>query len=79
MRKTTLAARIVVAMGVLTTATIAQAPMLDLDSCHDDLDRLRRTASEASDAAADAQSELDDFDDCRHSGPFAGCLRSLYL
>ncbi len=64
-RKITLAARIVVAMGILTTATVAHAPVLELDSCHDDLDQLRRIASDASDAAEDAQSKFNDFDDCR--------------
>jgi hypothetical protein len=65
MRKITLAGRVVVAMGILTTAIVARAPLLDLDSCHDDLDRLRRIASEASDAAEGAQSKFKDFDDCK--------------
>jgi hypothetical protein len=65
MRKITVAARIVVAMGILTTATVAHAPLLDLDSCHDDLDRLLRTASDASDAAEDARSKSEEFEDCR--------------
>jgi hypothetical protein len=65
MRKITFAAPIVVAMGILTTATVAHAPLLDLDSCHDDLDRLRRTASDASDAAEDAHTKSDEVEDCR--------------
>ena len=56
---------IVVATGILTTSTAAHAPSLDLDACHDDLDRLRRTAADASDAANDAKSKFDDFEDCR--------------
>ena len=32
MRKLTLAARIVMAMGILTTATVAHAPLLELDA-----------------------------------------------
>jgi hypothetical protein len=61
----TLVARIVLVTGILTTTIVAHAPLPDLDSCHDELDRLRRTASDASDAAENAQSKLTDFDDCR--------------
>jgi hypothetical protein len=63
--KITLSLGVVVALGILTAALPARAPLLELDSCHDDLDRLRRTASDASDAAEDAKSKADDFDDCR--------------
>ena len=65
MRKITLAGCLVVAIGILATTTVAHAPSLDLDSCHDELDRLRRIASDASEAAEDAHSKSDDFDDCR--------------
>jgi hypothetical protein len=65
MTKIALAAGIAVALGTLTAAPAALAPLLELDSCHDDLDRLRRTASDASDAAGDAKSKLDEFEDCR--------------
>lgn len=61
----TLGAEIVIALGILGAAPIAHAPMLDLDSCHDDLDRLRRAASDASDEAEDADSKRTDFQNCR--------------
>src|SRR5258708_7546864 len=51
MSKITLAVGIIVALEILTAARAAHAPVLELDSCHDDLDRLRRTASDASDSA----------------------------
>jgi hypothetical protein len=57
-------ASVVVAVAVLTSSRIALAPMLDLDSCHDDLDRLRKLASDASDGAESAKSEEDDLNDC---------------
>jgi len=65
MTKITLTAGIAVALGTLTAEPAARAPLLELDSCHDDLDRLRRTASDASDAAEDAKSKFDEFEDCR--------------
>jgi hypothetical protein len=65
MTKIALTAVIAVALGILTAAPAAHAPLLELDSCHDDLDRLRRTASDASDAAEDAKSKFDEFEDCR--------------
>jgi hypothetical protein len=48
--------------SILTAARAAHAPVLELDSCHDDLDRLRRTASDASDSAEDAKSKFDEFE-----------------
>jgi|SRR5690348_12969974 len=65
MSKFTLALAIVVASEILALAPAARAPLLELDGCHDDLDRLRRTASDASDAAEEAKSKADEFDDCR--------------
>jgi hypothetical protein len=47
MRKIVFAAA--VGLGLLATAPAAHAPLLELDSCHDDLDRLRKTAADASD------------------------------
>lgn len=70
MSKITLAAGIAVALGILAAAPALHAPLLELDSCHDDLDRLRRTASDASDAAEDAKSKFDEFDDCRRDPEF---------
>lgn len=61
----TLGTVILLGMGILTAAPAAHAPSLDLDSCHDDLDRLRRGASDASDAAEEAKSKSDEFDDCK--------------
>ena len=49
----------------LTATPAARTPLLELDSCHDDLDRLRRIASDASDAAGDTKSKADEFEDCR--------------
>lgn len=54
MRAITLSAEFVIALGILSGAPMAHAPTLDLDSCHDDLDRLRRVAVDASDAAEEA-------------------------
>lgn len=65
MSKIIMTAGIAVALGILTASPAAHAPSLDLESCHDDLDRLRRTASDASDAAEDAKSKFDEFEDCR--------------
>jgi hypothetical protein len=59
-----------VGLGILTAAPAAHAPSLDLDSCHDDLDRLRRTASDASDAAEEAKSKFDEFENCRRDPEF---------
>ena len=75
MSKITVAAGIVGALVILTAARAAHAPPLELNGCHDDLDRLRRTASEASDAAEDAQSKREEFEDCRQDSEFnEGCL-----
>ncbi len=67
MNRTTLVLGIAIlsGMGIMTAAPAARAPSLDLDGCHDDLDRLRRAASDASDAAGDAKPKSDDFDDCK--------------
>jgi len=61
-------------LGILTVAPAAHAPLLELDSCHDDLDRLRRTASDASDSAENAKSKFDDFDACRRDPEFQDLL-----
>ena len=74
MSKVTLAVGIVVAAGILTAAPAAHAPALDLDSCHDDLDRVRRTASDASDSAEDAKSKFDRFESCRRDPEFHDLL-----
>ena len=58
--KPAILAWIVVAIGILTANTAAHAPLPDLDSCHDDLDRVRREASDASDTAEDAKSKHDE-------------------
>jgi chromosome segregation ATPase len=55
----------VILCAALVTATVAKTPTTALDSCHDDLDHLRKTASEAAEAADDAKSKRDDLDDCR--------------
>jgi hypothetical protein len=51
--------------AVLITATVGETPVTALDSCHDDLDHLGSAASEAAQAADDAKSKRDDFDDCK--------------
>jgi len=72
--KLSILAWIVVAIGILTTTTAAHAPLLQLDSCHDDLDGLRRRASDASDAAEEAESKRNDFVDCEtNSELHEGC------
>jgi hypothetical protein len=70
MTKLTLAFGIIFALAILTAARAAHAPALDLDSCHDDLDRVRRTASDASDSAEDANSKFDEFETCRRDPQF---------
>lgn len=70
MSKITLAVGVIVALEILTAARAARAPVLELDSCHDDLDRLRRTASDASDSAEDAKSKFDEFEACRRDPEF---------
>jgi hypothetical protein len=42
-----------------------RAAATDFGSCQDDLDRLRKVAAEASRAAGDAQSKMEDFDECK--------------
>jgi hypothetical protein len=71
--KPAILAWIVIAIGILTANTASHAPFPDLDSCHDDLDRLRRTASDASDGAEDAESKRREFEDCRDSELHEGC------
>jgi hypothetical protein len=70
MSKITWAFLIIVALGILTATRASNAPALELDSCHDDLDRLRKTASEASDSSEDAKSKQDEFEDCRRDPEF---------
>ncbi len=70
MSKITLAVGIIVALEILTAARAAHAPVLELDSCHDDLDRLPRTAADASDSAEDAKSKSDEFEACRRDPEF---------
>jgi len=65
MSRITVTVGLVVAVGILASARAARAPVLELDSCHGDLDRLRRAASDASDAAEDADSKREDFEHCR--------------
>jgi hypothetical protein len=64
MSKITLTFGAALAWGMLAAVPAARAPSVDLDSCHDDLDRLHRTASDASDAAEDANSKYDDLENC---------------
>jgi uncharacterized protein (DUF3084 family) len=62
------------ALIMLTVAPAARPPLLELDSCHDDLDRVRRTSSDASDAAEDAKSKFEEFEDCRRDPQFHDLL-----
>jgi hypothetical protein len=52
-------------LGILTVAPAARAPLLASYSCHDDLDRVRIAASDASDAAEEANSKSEELDDCK--------------
>jgi septal ring factor EnvC (AmiA/AmiB activator) len=52
-------------MGLFMVSGAAYAPTLDLDSCHDDLDRVRRAAADASEAADDAHTKQEDFETCK--------------
>src|SRR5947208_15577868 len=65
MRAITMGAEIVMALGNVSAAPIAHAQTLDLDDCHAQLDRLRRAASDASDAAEEGHSKRGEFDDCK--------------
>jgi len=56
------------AVGPALLAT-APAPLLELDSRHDDLDRLRKTAADASDSSEEAKSKYDEFEECRRGHP----------
>src|SRR6266576_784785 len=76
MSRFTLTVAIAVALGILTLAPAVHGPLLELNSCHDDLDRLRRTASDASDSAEDAKSKFDEFEDCRRDSELDGGCRS---
>jgi hypothetical protein len=57
------------ASGLGFSPAALQAPLAlpnpDWDSCHDDLDRTRRAASEASDAAEELKSKSEDFEQCK--------------
>jgi hypothetical protein len=53
-----------VVLGIVT-ASPAHAPSPELDSCHDDLDQVRKAASDASEAAEEAKSKFEEFDDCK--------------
>ena len=75
MTKTHLALGFVVALIILADTPAAQPPPLELDSCHDDLDRVRRTASDASDTAEDAKSKSDELDDCKRAPQIYDLLR----
>lgn len=75
MSKIGLAVGIVVGLGILSAAPAVRAPSLDLDSCHDDLDRLHKTASDASDAAEDAKSKYNDLEDCTQDPDVYDVLR----
>jgi chromosome segregation ATPase len=76
--KTSILACVVVAIGILTTSTTTHAPSLDLDSCHDDLDRLRRMSSDASDAAEDAKSKRSELEDCQGNEELRDGCRSQH-
>jgi hypothetical protein len=67
MHDVTSVALAVILCAVLITSTVAETPTIDLDSCHDDLDRLRRVSADASEAADDAKSKRGDLDDCEQN------------
>src|SRR5437667_8049320 len=66
---------ILVGFGIITAAPAGRGTLLELDSCHDDLDRLRRAASDASDAAEDADSKRKDFEDCKRDPDIYDLMR----
>jgi len=58
--------QVVIMCGILgVSTTLAQTSTTSLDSCHDDLDHLHKAALEAAEAADDAKSKQDEFDDCK--------------
>jgi predicted nucleic acid-binding Zn-ribbon protein len=67
MSKVTVAIEIVLVSGILTTTPAAHAPVLELGSCQDDLDQVRRMASDASNAAEEAKSKFEEVEDCREN------------
>ncbi len=52
------------ALSLLMAVTAVGQPV-DLDSCQDDLDRLRRRSADASEAADKAKSRLSDLNSCK--------------
>jgi hypothetical protein len=63
----TLVLRVAILCGSVIAPTVAQTPIISLDSCHDDLEQLHKVSLEASEAAEDAKSKRDDLDDCRRN------------
>jgi hypothetical protein len=53
---------IILALG---NVALAQTPLRDWNHCNDDLDRTKKAASDAADAARKADSSFDDFDRCK--------------
>jgi hypothetical protein len=53
------------AMTLIPVHVPVQASASDFESCQDDLDRMRKLAADAADAAGDAHSKMEDYDDCK--------------
>ena len=58
-------ARHAILVFIFTTIPPVAAVSADWNGCADDLDRLRRAASDASDAAKDVNSKADEYENCK--------------
>lgn len=61
-------ARCILLVGLLVSTSIAAyAPRIDWEDCQGDLEQTKQVADDASDAAEDVHSKLEDFDECREN------------
>ena len=65
---------LVALMATIATSSVLLA-QVDFSSCADDLDRVRRRASYAADAAREAETAQTDYDQCRSDPKFYDLLR----
>jgi hypothetical protein len=56
-----------VTVTLLGTCIAAHHPSVDWGDCQDELDQAKQTAADASDAAEEVHSKLEDVDDCREN------------
>ena len=66
---------VVIFIVAIALPTAAQMSATSWDSCQDDLDRMKKTAAEASDAAGDAHRKMEDYEECRNDPETYDLLR----